>query len=98
MHACTLVYVEHIIIISSLATATRCSSYTAAFKLKVVEFSERNGNRCAGRESRPPHVIWRATRVANVLTNRANPCMPGGIVGATYTPKIRYIIYYREDL
>ena len=27
--------------------ATRRSSYTAAFKLKLVEYAERHGNRCA---------------------------------------------------
>ena len=30
--------------------ATRRCSYTAAFKLKLVEYAERHGNRCAGRE------------------------------------------------
>ena len=38
-------------------------------KLKVVEFSERNGNSCAGRESRRPRSIWRATHVVNVLAD-----------------------------
>ena len=30
--------------------ATKRCSYTAAFKLKLVEYAERHGNRCAGRE------------------------------------------------
>ena len=30
--------------------ATRRSNYMAAFKLKLVEYAERHGNRCAGRE------------------------------------------------
>ena len=30
--------------------ATKRCSYTAAFKLKLVEYAERHSNRCAGRE------------------------------------------------
>ena len=37
--------------------ATRRCSYTAAFKLKLVEYAERHGNRCAGRDVRSLYVI-----------------------------------------
>ena len=33
-----------------MASRTRCRSYTAVFKLKVVESSEKNSNRSAERE------------------------------------------------
>ena len=33
-----------------MASRTRCRSYTAAFKLKVVEFAEKNSSRSAERE------------------------------------------------
>ena len=54
--------------------AMRRCSYTAAFKLKLVEYAEKHGNRFA----RSPRASCRSVANGRVIwSNHTNPCMTG---------------------